>query len=308
MERSMPLAAALQAGEGSASHTQKEALPRFTPPEPRMTTKLNPHVIELIDIDKTYTSNGRSVPVFNKFSCKVAERSFLSIIGPSGCGKSTLLKLVSGLERPSGGYVIFDGREIDGPPPGMIYVFQQYTKSIFPWRTVLQNVTFGLNIQKKLSRAAAREKCREYINLVGLAGYEDYYPTQLSGGMQQRVAIARALICEPKVLLMDEPFSAVDAMTRAILQELLLNIWERIPITILFVTHDVEEAVFLSSRILSLGRAPDSIREDLEIDLPYPRSQLETRGAERFTAIRQRLFASIFLQEKGRKPVPDGRA
>jgi NitT/TauT family transport system ATP-binding protein len=268
---------------------------------PHATAKINRHIIELQNLDKAYASNGRSVPVFKDFSYKVAEGRFLSIVGPSGCGKSTLLKLISGLERPNGGYVIFNGREIDGPPPGMIYVFQQYTKSIFPWRTVIQNVAFGLNIQKKLPRAEAREKCREYINLVGLEGYEDYYPTQLSGGMQQRVAIARALICEPKVLLMDEPFSAVDAMTRAILQELLLKIWETIPITILFVTHDVEEAVFLSSHILSLGRPPDSIREDLTIDLPYPRAQIETRADERFSAVRQRLFASIFLQEKSDK-------
>jgi NitT/TauT family transport system ATP-binding protein len=200
--------------------------------------------------------------------------------------------------------VIFNGKEIDGPPPGMIYVFQQYTKSIFPWRTVIQNIAFGLKIQKKLSRAEVREKCLEYIKLVGLEGYEDYYPAQLSGGMQQRVAIARALICEPKVLLMDEPFSAVDAMTRAILQELLLKIWETIPITVLFVTHDVEEAVFLSNRILSLGRPPESIKEDLSVDLPYPRNQIETRSDPQFTALRQSLFASIFLQEKGSATAP----
>jgi NitT/TauT family transport system ATP-binding protein len=272
--------------------------------EPRIpctTAKVNRYVIELLDLDKTYASNGRSVPVFKTFSYKVTEGSFLSIVGPSGCGKSTLLKLIAGLERPNAGYVIFNGQEIDGPPPGMIYVFQQYTKSIFPWRTVIQNVAFGLNIQKKLPRAEARELCLEFIKLVGLGGYEDYYPTQLSGGMQQRVAIARALICEPKVLLMDEPFSAVDAMTRAILQELLLKISETIPITILFVTHDVEEAVFLSSNILSLGRPPEAIREDLTVDLPYPRTQIETRADDRFTAMRQRLFASIFLQEKGAK-------
>jgi NitT/TauT family transport system ATP-binding protein len=266
---------------------------------PHATAKINRPIIELQNLDKAYAGNGRNVPVFKDFSYKVAEGSFLSIVGPSGCGKSTLLKLISGLERPNGGYVIFNGREIDGPPPGMIYVFQQYAKSIFPWRTVIQNVAFGLNIQKKLPRAEAHAKCREYIKLVGLEGYEDYYPTQLSGGMQQRVAIARALICEPKVLLMDEPFSAVDAMTRAILQELLLKVWETIPITILFVTHDVEEAVFLSSHILSLGRPPESIREDRTIDLPYPRTQIETRGDERFNAMRQRLFASIFQQEKG---------
>ena len=255
-------------------------------------------VIELLEIEKTYTTNGRDLTVFNNFSYKIQDGSFLSIVGPSGCGKSTLLKLISGLETPTKGWVLFNGREIDGPPKGMIYVFQQYTKSIFPWRTVIQNVAFGLTSHRKMGKKEALEKCREYIELVGLKGYEDYFPSQLSGGMQQRVAIARALICEPKVLLMDEPFSAVDAMTRAILQELLLKIWDRIPITILFVTHDVEEAVFLSNRILSLGRAPASIKEDVAVDLAYPRDQIETRGDPRFTAIRQRLFSSIFLQEK----------
>jgi len=260
--------------------------------------KVNPNVIELLNVRKDYTSHGRTISVFADFSCKIEEGSFVSIVGPSGCGKSTLLKLISGLERPTDGYVIFNGREIGGPPKGMIYVFQQYTKSIFPWRTVLQNIAFGISSQRKIGRAELREKCLEYIRLVGLEGYEDYYPSQLSGGMQQRVVIARALICEPKVLLMDEPFSAVDAMTRAILQELLLKIWQTIPITILFVTHDVEEAVFLSNRILSLGRAPATIREDLAVDLPYPRDQIETRGDERFVTLRQKLFASIFLQEK----------
>ncbi len=259
-------------------------------------------IIEVQNIDMTFHVNGKAVNVFKDFSHKIAERSFLSVIGPSGCGKSTLLRLIAGLEKPTSGYVIFNGREIAGPPKGMIYVFQQYSKSIFPWRTVLQNIEFGLSSQKKLGRAETRAKCLEYVKLVGLEGYEDYFPSQLSGGMQQRVAIARALICEPKVLLMDEPFSALDAMTRAILQELLLKIWQTIPITILFVTHDVEEAVFLSSKIISLGRAPASLKEEVIVDLPYPRDQLATRADERFKAIEHRLFGSIFLQEKSLAP------
>jgi NitT/TauT family transport system ATP-binding protein len=180
----------------------------------------------------------------------------------------------------------------------MIYVFQQYTKSIFPWRTVIQNIEFGLSSNTELGRKQGRERCREYIRLVGLDGYEDYYPYQLSGGMQQRVCIARALICSPDVLLMDEPFSAVDAMTRAILQELVLKIWAALPITILFVTHDVDEAVFLSKRIISLDRAPGGIKEDMEVDLPYPRDAVSTREEKRFIELRQRLFSGIFVQEK----------
>jgi NitT/TauT family transport system ATP-binding protein len=256
-------------------------------------------IIEIRGVSKSYAADGKRLAIFDGLSCSVARGSFLSIVGPSGCGKSTLLKLISGLELPGGGQVIFDGKPISGPPKGMIYVFQQYSKSILPWRTVLQNVEFGLRSRKTLRGRAAVEKCREYIRLVGLEGYENYYPYQLSGGMQQRVVIARALICEPSVLLMDEPFSAVDAMTRAILQELLLSIWQTIPITILFVTHDMDEAVFLSSRILSLGKAPAGIADDVQNALPYPRDQITTREMPQFLSLRQQLFAGIFVQEKG---------
>jgi NitT/TauT family transport system ATP-binding protein len=260
---------------------------------------LSKPIIEIRNLAKVFAVNRSALTVFENLSYQVEKGAFVSIVGPSGCGKSTLLKLISGLDTPTRGNVTFNDRPVAGPAKGMIYVFQQYTKSIFPWRTVMQNVAFGLGAVKTMGRNEAHEKCREYIRLVGLDGYEHYHPYQLSGGMQQRVCIARALICEPDVLLMDEPFSAVDAMTRAILQELILKIWETIPITILFVTHDVEEAVFLSNRVLSLSRAPATIREDLAIDLPYPRDQIETRDDERFTAFRQRLFSSIFLQEKG---------
>ena len=257
-------------------------------------------LIHIEGVNKEFSVNKNKITVFENFSYKIPEGSFLSIVGPSGCGKSTLLKLISGLETPTGGTINFDGQVISGPPKGMIYVFQQYTKSIFPWYTVLENIEFGLNTQKKnISKKEAKERCMEYIKLVGLEGYEDYYPSQLSGGMQQRVVIARALICEPKVLLMDEPFSAVDAMTRAILQELLLSIWEKLPITILFVTHDVDEAVFLSSHIISLGKAPIGLKEDIVVNLPYPRNQIETRKSKHFTTMQLKLFSSIFSQEKG---------
>ena len=264
-------------------------------------------IIEVKGLGKIFFVNGNALTVFQNLSCSIDKGSFLSIVGPSGCGKSTLLKLISGLELPTKGEVVFNGEPIVGPAKGMIYVFQQYTKSIFPWRSVIQNVEFGLNSFKKLSARDARARCLEYIRLVGLEGYENYYPYQLSGGMQQRVCIARALICEPDVLLMDEPFSAVDALTRAILQELILKIWETIPVTILFVTHDVEEAVFLSNRIISLSKTPAVIREDVAIDLPYPRDQIRTREDERFTGFRHRLFSSIFAQEKGGEPATAGR-
>jgi len=260
-------------------------------------------IIEVRGISKTFKSKGQSLTVFENLSCVIEKRSFLSIIGPSGCGKSTLLKLVSGLEASTGGEVLFNDRRVTGPPKGMIYVFQQYTKSILPWRTVIENVEFGLRAQRSVSFKEARKRCREYIDLVGLKGYEDYFPYQLSGGMQQRVCIARALICEPDVLLMDEPFSAVDAMTRAILQELVMRIWQKLPITILFVTHDVDEAVFLSTRIISLKRAGGGIADDVAINLPQPRDQIVTRAEPKFTELRQQLFAGIFVQEKRVTPV-----
>jgi NitT/TauT family transport system ATP-binding protein len=263
--------------------------PRAVPAQP---------IIQVRNLSKTFKSKHGALTVFDNLSCTIERRSFLSIIGPSGCGKSTLLKLVSGLETPSGGEIQFNDRTVSGPPKGMIYVFQQYTKSILPWRTVIENVEFGLRAQRSVSFKEARKRCHEYIDLVGLKGYEDYYPYQLSGGMQQRVCIARALICEPEVLLMDEPFSAVDAMTRAILQELVMRIWQTLPITILFVTHDVDEAVFLSTRIISLGRAGAGVAEDVPIALPSPRDQIATRADPNFTALRQKLFASIFVQEK----------
>lgn len=257
-------------------------------------------LINIKGVNKEFAVNKNRITVFDNFSYQIPEGSFLSIVGPSGCGKSTLLKLISGLETPTSGEVIFDKQAISGPPKGMIYVFQQYTKSIFPWYTVLENIEFGLRTQKgRISKEEAKDRCMEYIKLVGLEGYEDYYPSQLSGGMQQRVVIARALICEPKVLLMDEPFSAVDAMTRAILQELLLTIWEKLPITILFVTHDVDEAVFLSSHIISLGKAPIGLKEDIVVNLPYPRNQIETRNSKHFATMQHKLFSSIFSQEKG---------
>lgn len=256
------------------------------------------HIVSITALEKAYEANGRKLQIFDGLSFGIERGSFISIVGPSGCGKSTLLKLMAGLEPHSAGSIVFNGKSVRAPSPGMIYVFQQYAKSILPWRTVLQNVDFGLQSRKRTAKAEARERCMEYLRLVGLEGYEHYYPYQLSGGMQQRVVIARALICEPEMLLMDEPFSAVDAMTRALLQELVLTIWSKLPITIVFVTHDVDEATFLSTRILALKRAPGGIGDDIDVDLPRPRDQITTRDEPRFHEIRRTLFRSIFSQEK----------
>ena len=181
--------------------------------------------------------------------------SFTSIVGPSGCGKSTLLQIVGGLIPPTGGEARLKNRTVTAPPREAIYVFQQYDRSLFPWRTVCRNVGFGLE-GSGLGTRQIEERCAEYIDLVGLSGFENYYPHQLSGGMQQRVAVARALACGPEVLLMDEAFGSVDAQTRAGLQDLLLRLWREYRLTVLFVTHDIDEAIYLAERVLVLSESP----------------------------------------------------
>src|SRR5690606_37485049 len=198
------------------------------------------------------------------------------------------------------GAVELEGEGIQAPPFQMLYLFQQYTKSIFPWRSVRGNIAFGMESRKKWSKPEIARRCDELIRLVGLEGYGDYYPRQLSGGMQQRVAIARSLACEPDVLLMDEPFSAVDAMTRASLQDLVLKLWSSLGLTILFVTHDVAEAVYLSDRIVVLRKSPHNVALDMRIELPYPRDHLQTPEMPAFLQYRHQLFEEIHNAETAR--------
>jgi NitT/TauT family transport system ATP-binding protein len=254
-------------------------------------------------IGKSFVVNGRPNVVFDRFDFAVEAGSFVSIVGPSGCGKSTLLKLLAGLDAADDGAIRFKEKAVTTPPQGVVYVFQQYTKSIFPWRTVAENVAFGLEHRRDVDRTSRRARCREYIRLVGLEGYEDYFPSQLSGGMQQRVAIARALVCKPDVLMMDEPFSAVDALTRTTLQQLMLDIWQSLRVSVVFVTHDVDEAVYLSGRVVSLSRAPARIVDDVRVLLPYPRDPVQTRGDARYIAARERLLSRILAAETAR---PEG--
>lgn len=260
-------------------------------------------MIRIEGVRKEFKSGGQVTSALADVSLTVEQGSFVSLVGPSGCGKSTLLQIVAGLAEASDGRVLLRGNEVRGCPFDMVYVFQQYSKSIFPWKTVLQNVTWGLMNRKEISRENAELIAREYIHLVGLAGFERHYPKQLSGGMQQRVAIARALVCQPVVLLMDEPFSSVDAMTRIALQDLMLEIWRQHKLTILFVTHDIEEAIYLSSRVVALGGRPGRVVEDIPIDLPYPRNQLTTRERPDFLKYRHRIFEVIF----GASSMPQGR-
>ena len=218
------------------------------------------------------TQRGTSHLALADISLEVAEGEFVSILGPSGCGKSTLLYIVGGFVEPTTGTVTVNGKPVTGPGPDRGPVFQEF--ALFPWKTVLGNVMYG-PLERGMARSKAEEKARALIALVHLKGYENFYPKELSGGMKQRVAIARTLAYGPSILLMDEPFGALDAHTRTGLQNELLEIWERDRKTVLFVTHSVEEAVFLSDRVVVLTRSPGRIKETIKIDLPRPRRRAE---------------------------------
>ena len=254
-------------------------------------------VLRVRGVHKSFAAAGGTTVALNGIDLDVEARSFVSIIGPSGCGKSTLLQIMAGLATPTSGEVYFEQSRVQGPPSDVIYVFQQYTRSLFPWKTVERNVAFGLENKGTMSRAEIVARTRELIGLVNLTGFERHYPWQLSGGMQQRVAIARALACRPAVLLMDEPFSAVDALTRVGLQELLRSLWRELNLTVIFVTHDVDEGVYLSTRIVALSRAPAAIAIDAPIELPVPRDQIATRALPAYLDYRARLLAQLFADE-----------
>ena len=213
-------------------------------------------------------AGGSPVTALTPIDIHVKENDFVTILGPSGCGKSTLLRIVAGLDEPTNGLVEIRGDVVVGPGADRGMVFQSYT--LFPWLTVERNIEFGLR-EKGMPAGERRDIVRDYIAKIGLTGFENHYPKQLSGGMQQRVAIARALANDPAILLLDEPFGALDHQTRGLMQELLLNIWEADRKTVLFVTHDIEEAIFLGSRCLVMSARPGRIKADISIPLPHPR-------------------------------------
>jgi ABC-type nitrate/sulfonate/bicarbonate transport system ATPase subunit len=222
----------------------------------------------------------------------VASNDFVTILGPSGCGKSTLLRIVAGLDRPTAGEVLLDGRPVSGPGPDRGMVFQSYT--LFPWLTVSQNIGFGLR-ERGVAAGAAREIVASYIDRVGLRGFENHWPKQLSGGMQQRTAIARALANDPKILLLDEPFGALDNQTRSLMQELLLGIWERERKTVLFVTHDIEEAIFMGTRVVVMTARPGRIKADIAVALQHPR-HYTLKTSSSFVNLKQRLVDEIRVE------------
>ncbi|MFO1325223.1 MAG: ABC transporter ATP-binding protein [Burkholderiales bacterium] len=222
----------------------------------------------------------------------VADNDFITILGPSGCGKSTLLRIVAGLDTPTRGRVLLDGTPVTGPGPDRGMVFQSYT--LFPWLDVLQNVCFGLN-ERGVPAAQQQEIARHWLDNVGLTGFERHYPKMLSGGMQQRTAIARALANDPKILLLDEPFGALDNQTRSLMQELLLSIWERERKTVLFVTHDIEEAIFMASRVVVMSARPGRIKAEVAVPIPHPR-EYTVKTSPEFSALKRELTEQIRVE------------
>jgi len=250
-------------------------------------------ILEVQSLSKSYRqAGGNTTAAIGSISCRVEPGEFVSFVGPSGCGKTTLLMTIAGLLAPSAGRVLVNSKEISSPPPDLVLLFQEYNKSLFAWRTVLGNVRFGLEARGDHSSNAVN-KARSLIDLVGLGGFENHFPWELSGGMQQRVAIARALAYEPKVLLMDEPFGSLDALTRLELEDAVLRLWAELKTTIVFITHDIEEAIYLSDRILVFSRRPSEIIEEMPIDFPRPRNQVSTRAEARFMEIRNTIYRQI---------------
>jgi len=248
-----------------------------------------PVILKIRELKKSFGSNGGAHVVFDHLSIDIHRREFICAVGPSGCGKSTLARIVAGLDEATTGEILLDGKAVTGPGPDRGMVFQGYT--LFPWLTVRSNVMFGLLMSGK-APSTAESEAREWLDMVGLSKFEHSYPHELSGGMKQRVAIARALANNPRILIMDEPFGALDAQTRCQMQNYLLQIWKKVDVTILFITHDLDEAAFLSDRILVMGTNPGGVREFIENPVPRPRSVSQFISPE-FLALKQRLEEHI---------------
>jgi NitT/TauT family transport system ATP-binding protein len=250
------------------------------------------HLLEIKNIAKTYGRGAKATPAIADVSFVVEDREFVCVVGPSGCGKTTLLKCVGGLLRPSRGEVLLRGKRVTSPPEEMALVFQEYGRSLMPWASVRNNVLLPLR-HKRLGRNERKSLVEEALGAVGLTRFIDHYPWQLSGGMQQRVAIARALAYQPSILLMDEPFASVDAQTRGDLEDLVLRVREEFAVTIVFVTHDIDESVYLSDRVVVLTHAPTEVKEMIDVDLPFPRDQIATKELPEFTQLRGHVYRLI---------------
>jgi NitT/TauT family transport system ATP-binding protein len=245
--------------------------------------------LQIQNLSKVYRADGHEIVAIDEISLAIRNKEFATILGPSGCGKSTLLRIVAGLLKPTRGVVRLDGGAIGGPGRDRGMVFQSYT--LFPWLTVMENIQFGPGLSG-VPRAEREQIAKQFVEKVGLRGFEQSYPKALSGGMKQRVAIARALANNPAILLLDEPFGALDAQTRALMQELLTSVWEELHKTILFVTHDVEEAIFLSDRVFIMTARPGRIKAEIAIPLERPRSY-ELKATETFLKLKGQALTLI---------------
>ena len=242
-------------------------------------------MLEIDHLGKTYGTGAKATHAVGDISLGVESGEFVCVVGPSGCGKTTLLKCIAGLLEPSSGRVMLDGSRVTGPPEEMALVFQEYGRSLMPWTSVRNNVLLPLR-HKKLASDDRSRLVEEAVQSVGLTRFLEHYPWQLSGGMQQRVAIARALAYQPSILLMDEPFASVDAQTRGDLEDLVLKVREQYGITILFVTHDIDESVYLADRVVVLTQSPTEVKEQVPIGLPRPRDQIATKELPEFVELR----------------------
>jgi NitT/TauT family transport system ATP-binding protein len=249
-------------------------------------------MLEVRSLSKTYGDGARAVHAVGDVSFSVDEGEFVCVVGPSGCGKTTLLKCIGGLLQPSRGEVTLSGRRVTRPPEEMALVFQEYSRSLMPWLSVRNNVLLPLR-HKPLGRDERKALVDEALDAVRLSAFDDRYPWELSGGMQQRVAIARALAYQPSVLLMDEPFASVDAQTRGDLEDLVLGVREQFGITIVFVTHDIDESVYLSDRVIVLTHSPTEVKEVVPVDLPKPRDQIDTKELPDFAHLRAHVYRLI---------------
>ena len=256
-------------------------------------------MLEITHLAKTYGADEKATEALRDVTFVVEDGEFVCVVGPSGCGKTTLLKCVAGLLRPTRGETILRGKRVTEPPEEMALVFQEYGRSLMPWASVRNNVLLPLR-HKRLSRSERTRLVEEALESVGLTRFIDHYPWQLSGGMQQRVAIARALAYQPSILLMDEPFASVDAQTRGDLEDLVLRVREEYGITILFVTHDIDESVYLADRVVVLTHSPTEVKEIVQVDLARPRDQIATKELPEFLQLRGHVYRLI----KRELPVP----
>lgn len=248
--------------------------------------------VKIDNVKKVFNGTNGEMVALNGVSLDIAENEFVCVVGPSGCGKSTLLNIIAGLGKPTSGEVFVDGKEVDGPGQERGVVFQQY--ALFPWMTVRKNVEFGLKL-KGMKKAEASKVADKYLKMVDLQDFANSYPKELSGGMKQRVAIARAYAVNPEVLLMDEPFGALDAQTRTQLQSELLETWEKERKTCFFITHDVDEAIILAQRVVIMSARPGRVKEIVNIDIPYPRTQ-ETKMSKEFLDLKNYIWSQVYQE------------